>query len=74
MRQIEQMWTLNVQDGKNYFLMEEENGQIRTGICHASVTTRGRAFINDTCVDFSMTSGDLKLGKMEHVVYMAEID
>ncbi|NJD24661.1 MAG: hypothetical protein FIB06_04575 [Betaproteobacteria bacterium] len=76
MRRIEELFIVNVEDGKRYFLMEEEEGEIRTGIAKATVTSRGTGLklSSGFSVNFTLVEGDLRMGVMEHVIYMAEID
>lgn len=74
MKKIEQMYTPNIEDGKDYLLLQMDGITLKTGIVTARITTIGKPFITSYNINFEMKSGDLNPGRLENIVFMAEVD
>jgi hypothetical protein len=74
MKQIDNL--LQIEHGKRYFIMCSTRGRISTGIVTADVQKTGAPIVAHINVTFAMDpkNSDLTPGKIEDIIYMAEID
>jgi hypothetical protein len=70
-RQITRLW--EIRDGKRYFLLKIEKGEVATSICRAEVKYHGKPLANRVDVMFVVLAGDTSPGPA-NVDYIAELD
>jgi hypothetical protein len=70
-RQINQLW--EIKDGKRYFLLKIEKGQVKTAICRATVRYHGKPLADRVDVMFELLTGDTSPGPA-NLDYISELD
>jgi hypothetical protein len=71
MKHITKMW--EIEDGKRYFVLQVQHGEVKTGIVKAEVKYQGHPIATQVDILFVIQSGDITPGPF-HSDFIAEIE